>query len=52
MINQFSVEFPWRFGEPPKDLPDNRHVVLAAFKSIMNSLDKNPEKKTSVSETS
>ena len=45
MNNQFSVGFPWKFGEPPKDLPDNKHVVLAAFKSMMKSLDKNPEKR-------
>lgn len=45
MNNQFSVGFPWRFGEPPKDLPDNKHVVLAAFKSMMKSLDKSPEKR-------
>ena len=43
--NQFSVGFPWRFGEPPNDLPDNRYVVLPAFKSMMKALDKDPDKR-------
>ena len=37
---QFSVGFPWRNGQPPKKLSENRFVGLSTFQSMMKWLDR------------
>ena len=44
-LKQFECGIPWVNGNPPVDLPHNKHTVLNMFHSTMKKLDKNPVKR-------